>query len=157
MLLQILCGDLNAKFNFYSFTVDEALFFADIESHPAMSQRTPGLQACTLMILSACSKLTGDERRALNYFDRARNFVDRSMRDEPCQHIVSALMIMILMPPSDVRHRQTLMYATLAHSLAELIPGMSVMVRFSSSALRFLQACINGEVIWPSAQASIGA
>lgn len=141
--------------------VDEEAFYASLNSleqspAPDALSSHSSILACAYTMLCVSTKLEEDESGALSYFERARDYLDLSMREEPTQHLVSALLVMHLLPPSTAKQGQGLIHVTLAHRLAGFIPSVSIPIRFCSSGMRYMQACTNGEMLWPPSQASIG-
>jgi hypothetical protein len=56
---------------------------------------------------------------------------------------------------SEMGIRQAQVHATLAHHIAETLPGVSVLVRTAASRIKNVLS--GGEVAWPPADAVVGA
>jgi hypothetical protein len=141
------------------FTVDEHVFYSGLESadsSPSASPQSKGVFACAFMMASVCTKLQGDDIGAQRYCELGRDHIDEAMRGEPTQHLVSALLLLHLLPPQQSKAGQSLAHITLAQRLAEFLPGLSTVVRFASAGLKYMHACTSGDVLWPPHQATIG-
>jgi hypothetical protein len=84
---------------------DEEFFYTGLRTldsryGSAEAAGSSGVLACAYMILAVSTKLLGDEPGSQRYFAQARKCMDLAMHADPSQHLVSALLILYLLPPT---------------------------------------------------------
>lgn len=142
--------------------VDEESFLTAL-GEPA-HQAPYGLRSCAFALLSlTCRLVGGDVALADSYVQRALRCLDRSMCEQPNRHLVSALLLVAVMPPPNGHcggscdDISASVYAALATHFSDLSPDLCSEVRLAAAVIGVMAKSSPSSILWPASTKPIGA